>query len=213
MRLWDSIFKKSDTFQNLIRRQGNLTVEGMRLLNEFMGIDERASNPEVLRHNLKIQIKKVEEEGDRARRELINEINRNLITPLERQDLFNLSNVIDNILDYALNAAEEMIVYDVYPNYYLKKMIEKLSRGVTHLNYALDKLSENKQLVNNNIVAAKVIENEIEEMYHEALVDLFSNPDFHYIFKMREVYRHISNSADRISDAADIIGNIIIKKI
>lgn len=213
MRLWDSIFKKSDTFQSLIRRQGNLTVEGTSLLNEFMGIDKRASNPEVLRHNLKIQIKKVEEEGDRARRELINEINRNLITPLERQDLFNLSNVIDNILDYALNTAEEMIVYDIYPNYYLKKMIEKLSRGVTHLNYALDKLSEDKQLVNNNIVAAKVIENEIEEMYHEALVDLFSNPDFHYIFKMREVYRHISNSADRISDAADIIGNIIIKKI
>jgi len=213
MKIWSSIFKKSDAFQNLIRKQGNLTAEGTNLLNEFMGIDEKASNHEVLRHNLKIQIKKVEEEGDKARRELINELNKSLITPLDRQDLFTLSNVIDNILDYALNTAEEMIVYGIYPNYYLKKMIEKLSRGVVHLNYALDKLSENKQLVNNNIIAAKVIENEIEETYHEALVDLFANPDFHYIFKVREVYRHISNSADRISDAADIIGNIIIKGV
>jgi uncharacterized protein Yka (UPF0111/DUF47 family) len=31
------------------------------------------------------------------------------------------------------------------------------------------------------------------------------------MFKMREVLRHISNAADRVTDAADIIGNIIIK--
>ena len=213
MKLWSSIFKKSDSFYALIKKQGDLTVEGTNLLNNFMGIDKKISDHAVLRHNLKIKIKKVEEEGDKTRRELINELNKSFITPFDRQDIFTLSSIIDDMLDYSLNTVKEMIVYDIYPNFYLKKMIEKLSRGVTHIDYAVSKLSENKQLVNNNIIAAKSIENEIEETYREALAELFTNPDFHYIFKVREVYRHISNSADRISEAADIIGNIIIKEM
>ncbi|MGB9693762.1 MAG: DUF47 domain-containing protein [Caldisericaceae bacterium] len=213
MKVWETMFKKGDAFQNLLKEQAQITVNGVNVLNEFMGIDDSIPDKEVLRHNLKIKIKSVEEDGDRARRELINELVKNLITPLDRQDLFTLSNVIDEILDYSLSTVEEMVVYNLNPNFYLKKMIEKLSRGVVHLNYAVSNLFVDKNLANTNVIAAKVIENEIEETYREALANLFENEDFHYIFKMREVFRHISNSADRISEAADIIGNIIIKEV
>ncbi len=213
MKVWETMFKRVDTFQNLLKTQAQFTVDGVSVLNEFMGIDDSVPDKDVLRHNLRMRIKKAEEEGDRARRELINELVKSLITPLDRQDLFSLSNIIDEILDYSLNTVEEMVVYKLGPDFYLKKMIEKLSRGVAHLNYAVDKLFVDKNLSNTNVIAAKVIENEIEETYREALADLFENDNFHYVFKMREVYRHISNSADRISEAADIIGNIIIKEV
>lgn len=213
MKVWETMFKKGDAFQNLLKEQAQITVDGVNVLNEFMGIDETVPDREVLRHNLKIRIKSVEENGDRARRELINELVKSLITPLDRQDLFTLSNIIDEILDYSLNTVEEMLVYNLSPNFYLRKMIEKVSRGVVHLNYAVSNLFLDKNLANTNVIAAKVIENEIEETYREALSNLFENDDFHYVFKMREVYRHISNSADRISEAADIIGNIIIKEV
>jgi uncharacterized protein Yka (UPF0111/DUF47 family) len=213
MKVWEMMFKKGDAFQNLLKEQAQLTVTGVGVLNEFMGVDDSVLDKDVLRHNLKIRIKNVEEEGDRVRRELINEIVKSLITPLDRQDLFTLSNIIDEILDYSLNTVEEMLVYGLNPNFYIKKMIEKIARGVVHLNYAVSNLFVDKNLANTNVIAAKVIENEIEETYHEALANLFEKDDFHYIFKMREVYRHISNSADRISEAADIIGNIIIKEI
>jgi uncharacterized protein Yka (UPF0111/DUF47 family) len=213
MKVWETMFKKGDAFQNLLKEQAQITVDGVNVLNEFMGVDETVPDREVLRHNLKIRIKSVEENGDRARRELINELVKNLITPLDRQDLFTLSNIIDEILDYSLSTVEEMLVYNLSPNFYLRKMIEKVSRGVVHLNYAVSNLFLDKNLANTNVIAAKVIENEIEETYREALSNLFENDDFHYVFKMREVYRHISNSADRISEAADIIGNIIIKEV
>jgi len=213
MKVWETMFKKGDAFQNLLKEQAQITVDGVNVLNEFMGVDETVPDREVLRHNLKIRIKSVEENGDRARRELINELVKSLITPLDRQDLFTLSNIIDEILDYSLSTVEEMLVYNLSPNFYLRKMIEKVSRGVVHLNYAVSNLFLDKNLANTNVIAAKVIENEIEETYREALSNLFENDDFHYVFKMREVYRHISNSADRISEAADIIGNIIIKEV
>ncbi len=211
MRIWDQMFRKGNEFQLLLSEQGALAYEGMKVLYEFLGITSDVRDAGEKRHNMRLKLKKTEESGDKARRELINAINSSLVTPLERQDLFSLSNVLDNILDYALNTTDEMIIYDVYPDFYLTKMVEKLMRGVRYLEGALEDLFRNKQTSNNSIVKAKSMENEVEETYHEALASLFSGDDFKYMFKMREVLRHISNAADRVTDAADIIGNIIIK--
>ena len=213
MRIWDQMFKKGNEFRTLLVEQATLAYEGTKVLYEFLGIVSGVQDSAEKRHNMRIRLKGIEESGDRARRDLINAINSSLVTPLERQDIFSLSNVLDNILDYALNTADEMIIYEVYPDFYLTKMVEKLMRGVSYLEGAVDELFRNKQVSNNSIVKAKAMENEIEETYHEALASLFSGEDFKYMFKMREVLRHISNSADRIADAADIMGNIIIKDL
>jgi len=211
MRIWDQMFKKGNEFRTLLVEQATLAYEGMKVLYEFLGIAANVQDSGEKRHNMRLKLKKIEESGDKARRELINTINSSLVTPLERQDLFSLSNVLDNILDYALNTADEMIIYEVYPDFYLTKMVEKLMRGVSYVEGAVEDLFRNKQISTNSIVKAKSMENEIEETYHEALASLFSGEDFKHMFKMREVLRHISNAADRIADAADIMGNIIIK--
>ena len=211
MRIWDQMFKKGNEFQRLLIEQATLAHEGMKVLYEFLGITSDVQDSGEKRHNMRLKLKKTEESGDKARRELINAINSSLVTPLERQDLFSLSNVLDDILDYALNTADEMIIYEVYPDFYLTKMVEKLIRGVSYLEGAVEDLFRNKHISNSSVVKAKSMENEIEETYHEALALLFSGEDFKHMFKMREVLRHISNAADRIADAADIMGNIIIK--
>jgi len=211
MRIWDQMFKKGNEFQRLLVEQATLAHEGMKVLYEFLGVTSDIQDSGEKRHNMRLKLKKTEESGDKARRELINAINSSLVTPLERQDLFSLSNVLDDILDYALNTADEMIIYEVYPDFYLTKMVEKLIRGVSYLEGAVEDLFRNKHISNSSVVKAKSMENEIEETYHEALALLFSGENFKYMFKMREVLRHISNAADRIADAADIMGNIIIK--
>jgi len=81
MKVWDSMFKRPDVFQNLLKAQTKKTVEGVNVLNEFMGIGEDAVNNDILRHNLKISIKNIESEGDNIRRDLLNELNKSLITP------------------------------------------------------------------------------------------------------------------------------------
>ena len=63
---------------------------------------------------------------------------------------------------------------------------------------------------------AKALENRVEAVYREAVADLFSGPeDVHHVvemLKMREVYRHLSNAADRGDEAANIISDIVVKK-
>jgi len=58
MKVWDSMFKRPDVFQNLLKAQTKKTVEGVNVLNEFMGIGEDAVNNDILRHNFEDVYKK-----------------------------------------------------------------------------------------------------------------------------------------------------------
>jgi uncharacterized protein Yka (UPF0111/DUF47 family) len=60
-------------------------------------------------------------------------------------------------------------------------------------------------------VKAKFYENTMEKAYHSALADLFKKTDTVYMLKMREIYRHLSNAADRSDEAANIICSIVMK--
>jgi len=57
----------------------------------------------------------------------------------------------------------------------------------------------------------------METVYREALADLFSGADslekIVQILKLREIYRHMSNAADRGDEAANVIGDIVVKKL
>ena len=60
-------------------------------------------------------------------------------------------------------------------------------------------------------VQAKAYENTMEKAYHHALANLFKGSDTVYMLKMREIYRHLSNAADRGDEAANIISSIVMK--
>jgi uncharacterized protein Yka (UPF0111/DUF47 family) len=51
----------------------------------------------------------------------------------------------------------------------------------------------------------------MEKAYHSALADLFKRTDTVYMLKMREIYRHLSNAADRGDQAANTVCNIVMK--
>jgi len=60
------------------------------------------------------------------------------------------------------------------------------------------------------------LENRVEAVYREAIAELFdSADDVEHIVEMlkkREVYRHLSNAADRGDEAANVISDIVVKK-
>jgi uncharacterized protein Yka (UPF0111/DUF47 family) len=55
----------------------------------------------------------------------------------------------------------------------------------------------------------------VEDVYREAIAALFSGPqDLQHVvemLKLREVYRHLSNAADRGDQAANVICDIVVK--
>ena len=80
---------------------------------------------------------------------------------------------------------------------------------------AADRLGGHPRLSSEHAQRAKALENRVEEVYREALADLFSGAEdiSHVVkmLKMREVYRHMSNASDRGDEAANVIADIVVK--
>jgi predicted phosphate transport protein (TIGR00153 family) len=198
--------RKQDNFIRLINEQTALTLKGVELLAEYM----KTCDPEIVN-----ELTRTEKEADEIRRILIEELNQTFITPIDREDIFALSRTIDDVLDYAYSTVTEMGVLKVEPTPYMGRIASLLRDAAYEIYMAVQRLEEHPGVATDHAQRAKALENRVEEVYREAIADLFSGPeDVHHIIemlKMREVYRHLSNAADRGDEAGNVIADIVVK--
>ena len=206
--VWD-IFKRKKPFSGsksrffeLLARQSSKSLEGLEALWSFAenGTKENANH-----------VRDIEREADELRRILIEELDRTFITPLDREDIYALSRAIDDVVDYANTTVDEMEIYGVKGDQHIKDMVNTLRKAARELNDAVKILKDYPRIALEHAVKAKSYENEMEKAYHLALADLFKGTDTVYMLKMREIYRHLSNAADRGDEAANIISSVVMK--
>ena len=157
------------------------------------------------------QVKKCEVEADDLRLILIQELDKTFVTPLDREDIFNLSRAIDDVMDYANSTVLEMDIYEVPADGHVKEMVSILISAGREINQAIKHLEEQPKVAAVHAVKAKAYENTMEGAYRLALSHLFRGDDPVFMLKMREIYRHLSNAADRGDEAANIISSIVMK--
>ena len=199
--------RREDKFNRLIAEQAGHTLDGLKLLVKYLETQDQELAEEL---SLK------EKEADEVRRILIDELNRSFVTPFDREDIFALSRSIDDVIDYADSTVSEMVTLKVQPTQYMQRMATLLKDAAYELYQAVLRLQKHPNVAIDHAQRAKALENRVEGVYREALADLFSGPeDLHHVvemLKLREVYRHLSNAADRGDEAANIIADVVVKK-
>ena len=200
--------RKADRFIDLLIQQAQFAVEGMHMLQQYVkNKDEAAAR----------RVTDIEKEADEVRRILIDELNRTFVTPIDREDIFALSLSVDDILDYANSTVEEMVLLKVEPNAYMERMVSLLTDAAREIHMGVTRLQDHPNVANDHAVRAKALENRMETVYREAVADLFNMPrDVDHVvemLKLREIYRHLSNAADRGDMAANVIGDIVVKRL
>jgi predicted phosphate transport protein (TIGR00153 family) len=205
-----SIFsrKKRNRFIELLVKQAEYAEEGMKKLLDYVQEPSEA---------IAQSVTAIEKEADEVRRVLIDELNQTFVTPIDREDIFALSLTIDDVLDYAESTVEEMYMLDVQPNAYIERMVSLLTEAAREIHLGVMRLEDHPSVANDHAVRAKALENRMETVYREAIANLFSMPrDIDHVvqmLKLREIYRHLSNAADRGDEAANVLGDIVVKKI
>jgi hypothetical protein len=206
---WKDLFKpRQDKFLRLLIEQAAKTLEGMEALEDYMkDADEETAK----------RVTRAEKEADEVRRILIDELLHTFITPFDREDIFALSRAIDDIIDYGYTTVDEMEILDVDPNPHLQHMVSKLRKAAEEIHLGVLRLKDHPNVANDHAVRAKALENQVEQIYREAVADLFRGPTKNVrqvvkMLKLREIYRHLSNCADRGDEAANIIGDIVVKR-
>ena len=200
--------RREDVFHKLIQEQASITYNGLKLLVKYL----ETPAPEI---SEELTLK--EKEADEVRRILIDELNRSFVTPFDREDIFALSRSIDDVIDYADSTVSEMEVLNVDPTPYMRRIASLLKDAAYEIFQAVQRLQKNPAVATEHAQRAKTLENRVESVYREAIADLFKGPeDVHHVvemLKLREVYRHLSNAADRGDEAANIIADIVVKKM
>jgi predicted phosphate transport protein (TIGR00153 family) len=200
------VLKRQNVFIKLIHDQAALTLDGLEALKNYFESQDPAA-AKALRDK--------EKEADEARRILIDELNRTFVTPFDREDIFTLSRAIDDVIDYADSTVSELEIFDVKATPHMMRIASLLRDAAYELLQAVDRLQHNPHVAGEHAQRAKALENRVEDVYREALAELFKGAaDVEHvirILKLREVYRHLSNAADRGDEAANVIADIVVK--
>ena len=206
MGLLDLFRSRESDFVKLLGEQAKKTCEGLEALEAYMKDGDDAQAKRVMT---------LEKEADELRRILIDELNRTFVTPIDREDLYALSRTIDDVIDYGYTTLDEMVTLGVKPNMYLQRMVSILREAAEELYLGVIQLKSHPQVALDHATRAKSLENRAESVYRSAVGDLFKETrtveDIVEILKLREIYRHLSNAADRGDEAANIIGDVVVK--
>jgi predicted phosphate transport protein (TIGR00153 family) len=206
MRFPNPFHSRDSDFLKMLASQAEKTREGLEALEAYLKDGDEAQAK---------RVQTIEKEADELRRVLIDELNRTFVTPIDREDLFALSRTIDDVLDYGFSTLDEMVTLGVKPNLYLQRLVSILREAAEELYLAVVQLKEHPQVSLDHANRAKALENRAESVYRSAIADLFkevtSIEDVVAVLKTREIYRHLSNAADRGDEAANILGDIVVK--
>lgn len=195
-------FKKSPNFFELLEQQAVIMTKGMRLLHEYCETHNEETADAVI---------KAETDGDMVRRILIDELNKTLITPIDREDLFRLSSQLDEILDYAKTSVDEIRFFNVVPDEEMFAVTAALLDMCEHIILAVSNVEHHQNIARDEAIYVKGMENKVGDMTTRALAMLFEDDDHKKIFKYREIYRHLNQTADISDEAMDSLMDIMVK--
>ena len=156
-------------------------------------------------------VKVKEKEADAIRRELVEDINRTFITPIDREDLFRLCSSMDDLADYAWTTVKELRIYEVPPDDHLLTMSNTLLQMAKGLLLCVQNLEKDREKVYQEATRVKKLENTLNVQFHQSMRELFAGDDFRLMLKYREIYSHMNHASDKGDASADMLLDIIVK--
>ena len=220
-KLVDRVFPIMPDFYGLIGAQAEQVCQSMDVFVKFMETGDMEIGNEV---------RAKEKEGDELKAKHMEILNHAFATPMDREDIYRAIVTIDEILNYAKTTVREIEALGIQPDHHMSLMTQALRNGCFALRDGYAKLSSQPAEAEAHATAARKAERTIEKLYRAALAQLFNaerqvealsqkaeNAEVQAmtyvieVFKRREVYRHLSNAADRLAHAASVLRDIVVQ--
>jgi len=159
------------------------------------------------------EVKELEHEGDRLTHDLVDLVNRTFVTPFDRDDMYRLAGVLDDICDYVDEAAGKIATYGV-------KEIRDPARGQAHvIRRAADKLAEAIGLLEgfkdskHVLIELRELEDEGDELTHQAVSSLFADDaaDPLVVIRWKDIHEALEEAVDACEKAANVLEAILVK--
>ncbi|MBI2251167.1 MAG: DUF47 domain-containing protein [Armatimonadetes bacterium] len=203
MRL--NLLPKVEKFYKFFNDQVDLIYQAAKYFKNFM--DDFSSFEE----NLK-KIEELEHQVDVLLHEIIVHLNTTFITPIDREDIHQLANNLDDIMDYIQGSASKMSLFKIKaPTGDSLKMAETIINSIEVIKKGIKMLPTFKD-ISNLRKEIKGLEKEGDRINRKAIAELFNNhTDVLEVIKWKEIYESMEMVIDKCEDVMDVLEAVMIK--
>jgi uncharacterized protein len=157
-------------------------------------------------------IKELEHAGDRLTHDLVDLINRTFVTPFDRDDMYRLAGVLDDICDNIDDSAEKIVGYGVQDiREQARLQAALIQRCATKLCEAIGRLEGFKDS-KRQLIELRELEDEGDRLARAAISDLFSGGvDPIGLIRWKDIHEQLEEAVDACENAADVLEAILVK--
>lgn len=197
------VFEPKTDFFALLNTQSATTLDGVVALECWIneGLFERCQ-----------KVRDLEKMADEQRLNLERKLVESFITPFDREDIYDLSTKLDEVINSAKAIAREIEALEIRTSdSYLKEMAATLVEGTRCLHQSFAHLQSNPVEAANQAQFARKSENRFNKIYRQAMKALFTLDDFKTLLKTREVYNCMVAAANKIDIVGEKLVHVIVK--
>ena len=159
------------------------------------------------------RVKELETEGDRLTHDLIQLLNTQYVTPLDREDIYALATAIDDVVDHIEHASDLLGLYRIEAT--MEQAVEQ-SRVLVGATEALARALatlRSPQAVRPHLVEVMRLADEVDRIVRDAIAALFEDEEVspRVIIRWKDIFEVLEQAVDACDRAAQVIGNIVVK--
>ena len=158
------------------------------------------------------QIRDAEHEGDRLTNEVITLLNGTFVTPFERDDMYRLATVLDDICDHIDEAAGRIVSYGVSEIRLQAREQAKVIRSSAGKLADAVALLEGFQDSRAHLNELRELEDVGDRILHDSVSSLFmARADPLEVIRWKDIHESLEEAVDACAYAANVLEAIVVK--
>src|SRR6187397_3741539 len=192
-------------FFDLFEEAGRNIVQAADLLEQTL--DRWPDHGELAR-----EIVICEQEGDRITHDIIQRLNQTFVTPIDREDIYELASALDDVIDYTEEVADYLGLYKIEaPMSQAQDLSRVLHAAARQIAEAMPRLRGFRD-ISHYTVELNRLENDGDRIVREAIASLFDTGiDPMVVIRWKDIFERLEEAIDATEHVANILQGIVIK--
>jgi predicted phosphate transport protein (TIGR00153 family) len=197
---------RDDRFFPMFLESAQNLVAATDLLAEFLNVSAN-------REKLAVRLREHEHAGDAVTHRVIHELNSTFVTPFDREDIYQLATLLDDVMD-SVEAAADFVVLTKLGTLpaEMGRQVDLLQRAARCTSDAMGRLPTMADLAPYWIEVNR-LENEADQVYRGLLSRLFDGSfDAITVLTLKQVADDLEDAADAFEHVANVVETIAVKE-
>lgn len=161
------------------------------------------------------RLKQIEHEADSITHNTYEKMHKTFLTPLDREDIYDLVNKMDSVIDMIEAAALRLHLYKVKkPSDVVIELAKILVKAINKIKIIVHAMRDmkNARMILDACVEINTLENDGDVVLRTSITELFEHEkDVFELIKWKEIYERLEEATDVCEDVSNIAEGIVLK--